>query len=100
MLLRTRYSSSPIPRQNWLNEIKRWTHGLTTVVVRGSATERDATINEDAVFFADVNIVLTTFEAIVSEQDYFERMRWQTLVIDEAHRCVVCAKWEIICGGC
>ena len=84
------------PRQNWLNEIKRWTHGLTTVVVRGSATERDATINEDAVFFADVNIVLTTFEAIVSEQDYFERMRWQTLVIDEAHRCVECAKWDII----
>jgi hypothetical protein len=61
---------------------------LVVVPVRGSKAERLDAINEDRVYFAagGVHLVLTTYEALNTEQEFFRRLTWQTLVIDEAHR--------------
>ena len=51
--------------QNWHNEIKRFTPGLSAIKVHGSQKERDRILTMDAVLRGEYDVYLTTYETIV-----------------------------------
>uniref|UniRef100_A0A6P7GKH5 Chromodomain-helicase-DNA-binding protein 6 isoform X2 n=1 Tax=Diabrotica virgifera virgifera TaxID=50390 RepID=A0A6P7GKH5_DIAVI len=84
---------STIP--NWQREIEGWTD-LNVIVYHGSATSRNMLQeyemyykNEKGQFIKDItkfNILITTFEIIVTDFADLKGFNWRICVIDEAHR--------------
>lgn len=60
---------------------------LTYLRVQGSAAERWRAISSDKAANGRVDVYLTTYETILSEEAFFtEDVLWHTLTIDEGHR--------------
>jgi len=57
--------------QNWQNEIKRFTPGLSSIKVHGSAKERDRILEMPEVLRGDYDVYLTTYEMIMTEEAFF-----------------------------
>ena len=73
--------------QNWLNEIKKFTPGLSAIKVHGSACERDRILSTPEVLRAEYDIYLTTYEMVIAEESFFtETFLFHTITIDEGHR--------------
>ena len=73
--------------QNWANEIKRFTPGLTFIKVHGSQGERDRILSMPKVLGAEFDVYLTTYETMLSEEAFFaESFLFHTITIDEGHR--------------
>jgi len=73
--------------QNWQNEIKKFTPGLTSIKVHGNMAERDRILSMPAVLRGEFDIYLTTYEMIISEESFFtETFLFHTIIIDEGHR--------------
>jgi len=82
--------------QNWANEIKRFTPGLTHVRIHGSMSERDRLLSRDDVVRGEFDVYLTTYETFMSEEAFFtENFLFHTVVIDEGHRLK-----NVNCGLC
>ena len=84
---------STIP--NWQREFETWTH-LNVIVYHGSAASRNM-LQEYEFFFKDergniikdlykFNVLITTFEMIISDCFELREIPWKLCVIDEAHR--------------
>jgi hypothetical protein len=50
--------------QNWHNEIKRFTPGLSVVKIQGSVSERDRVLSMGNVLAAQFDVYLTTYETV------------------------------------
>ncbi|XP_057666138.1 chromodomain-helicase-DNA-binding protein 7 isoform X2 [Diorhabda carinulata] len=84
---------STIP--NWQREIESWTD-MNVIVYHGSATSRNMLQeyemyhkNEKGQFIKEItkfNILITTFEIIVTDFADLKGFNWRICVIDEAHR--------------
>lgn len=84
---------STIP--NWQREIESWTE-MNVIVYHGSAASRNMIQeyemyykNEKGQFIKDItkfNILITTFEIIVTDFADLKGFNWRVCVIDEAHR--------------
>ena len=61
--------------QNWANEIKRFTPGLSFVKVHGGTTERDRLLTDPAVLEATYDIYLTTYDTLRAEEAFFTEVR-------------------------
>ena len=73
--------------QNWHNEIKRFTPGLSVIKVHGSRSERDRILSMPVVLAGGFDIYLTTYETVLSEEPFFtESFLFHTITIDEGHR--------------
>ena len=73
--------------QNWANEIKRFTPGLTVAKLQGSRDERDRILDMADVTGGEYDVYLTTYETILSEEAFFtESFLFHTITIDEGHR--------------
>jgi SNF2 family DNA or RNA helicase len=73
--------------QNWVNELKRFTPGLTHCKVHGSLSERDRILSMDEVLSGDFDVYLTTYETLMGEEAFFtESFLFSTITIDEGHR--------------
>jgi len=73
--------------QNWANEIKRFTPGLTHVKIHGSMSERDRLLSRDDVVGGKFDVYLTTYDTFLSEEAFFtESFLFHTVAIDEGHR--------------
>ena len=74
--------------QNWANEIKRFTPGLTFVKIHGSRGERDRLLSDPAVLQAtSYDVYLTTYDTFRAEEPFFtESFLFHTITIDEGHR--------------
>jgi SNF2 family DNA or RNA helicase len=73
--------------QNWANEIKKFTPGLTVAKVQGSRGERDRILDMPAVTGGEYDVYLTTYETVLSEEAFFtESFLFHTITIDEGHR--------------
>eukprot|EP00760_Papus_ankaliazontas_P002623 PhM_4_TR11190/c0_g1_i1/m.64076/K11681/SWR1; helicase SWR1 len=70
---------------NWDLELKRWCPSLSTVLYHGSAKERKALrkgwVSEEYRF----NVVLVSYNTVLSDRTLLRRKAWQYLVLDEAH---------------
>ena len=73
--------------QNWANELKRFTPGLSFVKVHGGLSERDRLLTDDAVLNARFDVYLTTYDTLRAEEAFFtEGLLFHTITIDEGHR--------------
>lgn len=71
---------------NWAREAKRFVPHLSVAKICGSSQERNHSLDDDEIWFGVKDIIITTYETIVSVEHYFERHCWSVLVLDEAHR--------------
>ena len=73
--------------QNWANEMKRFTPGLSFVKVHGGQSERDRLLSDPAVLGATFDVYLTTYDTLRAEEAFFtESFLFHTVTIDEGHR--------------
>ncbi|EAW17679.1 putative nucleosome remodeling complex ATPase subunit (Snf2h) [Aspergillus fischeri NRRL 181] len=82
--------------ETWLTEIEKWTPGLRAVKYHGSFEQRDnvkkmvSAQKKISIFKGPtdiVDIVITTYETLISEINWFSRVFvWRGVVLDEGHR--------------
>lgn len=72
---------------NWLSEIERFCPSFRAVRFHGPKSERDRIKEEEMSDLKEFDIVVTTFEILVSEINFFRRKYvWTTVIVDEGHR--------------
>lgn len=87
----------------WQSEAKSWAPDLNVVLYHGRADARDFVIKQDF-FYTDqfvshaqakklrkkhvtkFHILITTYEVVLKDIDVFTKIKWRTLIVDEAHR--------------
>ncbi|KAG0715997.1 Chromodomain-helicase-DNA-binding protein 7 [Chionoecetes opilio] len=84
---------STIP--NWQREFEGWTD-LNIIVYHGSAASRNMILEYEMYYKDDkgqripnlykFNVLITTFEVIISDCLELKEIHWRTCIIDEAHR--------------
>lgn len=82
--------------ETWLTEVEKWTPDLRAVKYHGAYEQRDAVKKvisaqkKPSTFKSStdiVDIVLTTYETLISEINWFSRsFVWRCIVLDEGHR--------------
>ncbi|AOA64720.1 ATP-dependent DNA translocase [Komagataella phaffii CBS 7435] len=70
---------------NWRREFAKWTPDVNTLVLQGTKEER-ALLLKDKLMEADFDVCITSFEMVIREKAKLGKIRWQYIVIDEAHR--------------
>jgi len=71
---------------NWVREAKRFVPHLSVSKICGTVKEREYCLDDDEIWYGVKDIVITTYETLVSSADYFLRHCWSVLLLDEAHR--------------
>ena len=69
---------------NWESEFKRWAPSLEVLSYYGT-TARRAQLRKGWSGDWAANVVLVSYNTILSDQARFQRRRWRYLVLDEAH---------------
>jgi chromodomain-helicase-DNA-binding protein 1 len=74
----------------WKREFAKWTPFLNTVIYRGDARSREI-CREYEFFIPDssspkFNVLITTPELLRLDREYLNDIKFQTLIVDEAHR--------------
>ena len=71
---------------SWSNEFKRWCPSIRVVRYHGPLAERRR-LQKDEARFGQFDVILTTYEMIVGDEDFFRwKFVWRYLIVDEAHR--------------
>lgn len=77
---------------HWEREVHKWTN-MKSVVYTGDKTNRTkrSQIAQFEMFYPNTNytkfnVLLTTYEYIISDIDVFKGIEWDVMVVDEAHR--------------
>lgn len=70
---------------NWVRELDLWGPSLKKVAYRGDKHTRRA-IQQKQMSKGDYNVLLTTYEFTVKDQQVLSRVQWQYIIIDEGHR--------------
>ncbi|GMI37714.1 hypothetical protein TrRE_jg13380, partial [Triparma retinervis] len=75
---------------NWIKEIKRWCPTMRAVKLPGTRDERKHMVTDvlppNAKGKYKWDICITSYEAILKELSFLKKIKWNYLVIDEAHR--------------
>ena len=70
---------------NWMNEFRKWCPSLRPVKFHGNAEQRETqknTLLQPGKFDA----VITSYEMVIKEKNFFKKTYWRYIIIDEAHR--------------
>lgn len=70
---------------NWKREFQKWTPEVNVVVFQGNKEER-ADIIRSRLLVAKFDVLITSFEMVIREKSLLKKLRWQYIVVDEAHR--------------
>lgn len=70
---------------NWVRELEKWVPGFRIITLQGSKEERQSVIQEK-LLPQDFDILVTTYEMCLREKPSLQKMSWEYIVIDEAHR--------------
>lgn len=72
---------------NWISEIERFCPTLRAVRFHGPKEERARIKEEELHDLKEFDVVVTTYEILVSEANFFKRKYvWTSVVVDEGHR--------------
>ena len=71
---------------NWIREAKRFVPHSSVAKMCGVTRERQHILDDDEVWYGMKDIIVTTYECIVSMEEFFHRHFWSALVLDEARR--------------
>ncbi|KAG6867813.1 hypothetical protein C0993_010747 [Termitomyces sp. T159_Od127] len=91
---------------NWQQEITRFVPGLKALPYWGNVKDRatlrkfwskkDITYNRDAPF----HVLITSYQLVTQDQQYFQRVKWQYMILDEAQNIKNSAsvRWKTLLG--
>eukprot|EP00915_Cephaloidophora_sp_WS-2016_P003099 GHVH01004188.1.p1 GENE.GHVH01004188.1~~GHVH01004188.1.p1 ORF type:complete len:1724 (+),score=295.35 GHVH01004188.1:185-5356(+) len=72
---------------NWVREIQKFTSHLSYTKICGSKSERTYAMNERVAAEGCVDVYITTYETVATEEWFFaDDFKWATIILDEAHR--------------
>ena len=88
---------------NWQQEISRFVPELRALPYWGAAKDRKTlrkfwsskkSYNRDSPF----HVIITSYQIVVQDQQYFQRTKWQYMILDEAHaiKSSNTARWKIL----
>lgn len=88
---------------NWQQEVTRFAPTLKTLPYWGSIKDRKTlrrfwTTNQLYTPEAPFHVLITSYQIIVADQQYFQRVKWQYLILDEAHaiKSSTTARWKVL----
>uniref|UniRef100_A0AC35TTL7 Chromatin-remodeling complex ATPase chain Iswi n=1 Tax=Rhabditophanes sp. KR3021 TaxID=114890 RepID=A0AC35TTL7_9BILA len=70
---------------NWINEVAKFCPTLRTVSLIGDEASRNEVI-KNRILTLDFDIVATTYEMILKTITQLKKIKWEYVIIDEAHR--------------
>jgi chromodomain-helicase-DNA-binding protein 7 len=87
----------------WQSEARSWAPDLNVVLYHGSADARDFLVQQEFYYteqfvskatalklrkqhFTKFHILITTYEVVLKDITVLSKIRWRTLIVDEAHR--------------
>ncbi|KAL8738090.1 MAG: hypothetical protein Q9181_001076 [Wetmoreana brouardii] len=77
---------------SWAETFDHWTPDINYVVFNGKKSSRDIIKEYELFVHPEIlkkpkfHVLLTTYEYISIDANYFSRIRWQFMAVDEAHR--------------
>lgn len=72
---------------NWMAEFERFCPQLKVIRLHGPKSERNRIKSEELSDLNEFDVLLTTYEMLVSEINFFKRKYvWASVIIDEGHR--------------
>jgi len=90
---------------NWIQEIARFTPALKALPYWGTAADRKVirrfwTPKHMYTRNASMQVVVTSYQLIVQDEKYFKRVKWQYMVLDEAHalKSTASVRWKTLLG--
>jgi len=76
--------------RNWIEEFKRWTPEINTVLYHGSKQEREEIrkkhmkMSQQSKF--EFPVVVTSYEICMNDKSFLANYKWRYIVVDEGHR--------------
>jgi SWI/SNF-related matrix-associated actin-dependent regulator of chromatin subfamily A member 5 len=70
---------------NWMNEFKRWCPSLRPVKFHGNGEQREHQKTQ-LLQAGKFDAVVTSYEMVIKEKNFFKKTYWRYIIIDEAHR--------------
>eukprot|EP00914_Ancora_sagittata_P008820 GHVO01017089.1.p1 GENE.GHVO01017089.1~~GHVO01017089.1.p1 ORF type:complete len:720 (+),score=112.14 GHVO01017089.1:41-2200(+) len=71
---------------NWMNEFQTWLPSFGVVIYEGSKDSRQAIRKKYFTDISSFNVLLTTDAFAIKDNIYLRRLKWEYLIVDEAHR--------------
>eukprot|EP00439_Symbiodinium_sp_Y106_P018388 s2850_g2.t1 len=71
---------------NWLREARKFVPHLSIAKVCGNSKEKSLSLDDNEIWFGMKDIIVTTYETVVNIENYFGRMFWKAVILDEAYR--------------
>ena len=70
---------------NWINEFNKWCPSMNVFKFHGDQIQRQELI-ENKLKTKDFDVMITTYDIAMIEKTALNKIKWQYLIIDEAHR--------------
>ena len=77
----------------WQKEFATWAPSMNMVCYNGNQASRDTIKQfelESEGGELTFNVLLTSYEMVCKDKDYFQDIVWSNIVVDEAHRSGIC----------
>jgi SNF2-related domain len=82
---------------NWIKEFRKWIPNVNAVVYVGDTKSRE--VIREFEFYSHrrsdrelkFEALITTYELVLKDSDVLSQIRWNFLIVDEAHRCAACS---------
>ncbi|EXJ72743.1 uncharacterized protein A1O5_03890 [Cladophialophora psammophila CBS 110553] len=76
--------------RNWVEEFKRWTPSINTILYHGSKDEREVMRRKNMKmqdqFKYEFPVVVTSYEICMNDRKFLANYQWKYIIVDEGHR--------------
>ncbi len=70
---------------NWANEFEQWAPHMERVIYKGSKAGRKS-MREGRLAAQTFNVLVTTYEYVMSDKSFLSKIKWKYIIVDEGHR--------------